>query len=74
MIPKQEQKLRENIRQLIEVVKQRRESTAAKILEEEARLRGIVRGLLNIELSNLSEGITPDNDPTPNKSTGIRSK
>ena len=71
MIPKQEQKLRENIRQLIEVVKQRRESTAAKILEEEARLRGIVRGLLNIELSNLSEGITPDNDPTPNKSTGI---
>tara|TARA_R110002073_G_scaffold7168_2_gene41155 strand:+ start:3144 stop:3968 length:825 start_codon:yes stop_codon:yes gene_type:complete len=71
MIPKQEQKLRENIRQLIEVVKQRRESAAAKILEEEARLRGIVRGLLNIELSNLSEGITPDNDPTPNKSTGI---
>ena len=71
MIPKQEQKLRENIRQLIEVVKQRRESAAAKIIEEEARLRGIVRGLLNIELSNLSEGITPDNDPTPNKSTGI---
>jgi hypothetical protein len=71
MIPKQEQKLRENIRQLIEVVKQRRESAAAKILEEEARLRGIVRGLLNIELSNLSEGVTPDNDPTPNKSTGI---
>ena len=71
MIPKQEQKLRENIRQLIEVVKQRRESAAAKIIEEEARLRGIVRGLLNIELSNLSEGVTPDNDPTPNKSTGI---
>ena len=71
MIPKQEQKLRENIRQLIEVVKQRRESAAAKIIEEEARLSGIVRGLLNIELSNLSEGITPDNDPTPNKSTGI---
>ena len=71
MIPKQEQKLRENIRQLIEVVKQRRESAAAKILEEEARLRGIVRGLLDIELSNLSEGVTPDNDPTPNKSTGI---
>lgn len=71
MIPKQEQRLRENIRQLIEVVKQRRESAAAKIIEEEARLRGIVRSLLDIELSNLSESVTPDNDPTPNKSTGI---
>ena len=71
MIPKQEQKLRKNIRQLIEVVKQRRESTAVKILAEESKLRGIVRGLLDIELSRIVEGITPDNDPTPNKSTGI---
>tara|TARA_R110002110_G_scaffold93480_2_gene243165 strand:+ start:467 stop:1288 length:822 start_codon:yes stop_codon:yes gene_type:complete len=71
MILKQEQALRKNIRQLIEVVKQRRKTAADKILQEEGRLRGVVRGLLDIELSRLAEGITPDNDPTPNKSTGI---
>jgi hypothetical protein len=38
---------------------------------EEDRLRNIVRILIETELKNITESTTPDNDPTPNKSTGI---
>jgi hypothetical protein len=67
----QEQILRENIKQLIEVVKQKRQTHQNTLLMEEERLRGIVRDLINVELKNITESATPDNDPTPNKSTGI---
>ena len=67
----QEQFLRENIRQLIEIVKQKRTTVQETLLVEEDRLRGIVRNLIDVELSNLNETTTPDNEPTPNKSTGI---
>jgi len=67
----QEQFLRDNIRQLIEVVKQKRSAAAAGLLNEEERLRKVVRDLIEIELRALTETTTPDNDPTPNKSTGI---
>jgi hypothetical protein len=67
----QEQFLRENIRQLIEVVKQQRIENQQKLLTEEDQLRKIVRNLIEVELESLKEAITPDNDPVPNKSTGI---
>tara|TARA_R110000824_G_scaffold507_2_gene3256 strand:- start:41 stop:874 length:834 start_codon:yes stop_codon:yes gene_type:complete len=67
----QEQFLRNNIRQLIEVVKQKRTVEAQNLLHEEDRLRKVVRGLIEVELRTLTEATTPDNDPTPNKSTGI---
>jgi hypothetical protein len=67
----QEQFLRNNIRQLIEVVKQKRTVEAQSLLQEEDRLRKVVRGLIEVELRTLTETTTPDNDPTPNKSTGI---
>ena len=67
----QEQFLRDNIRQLIEVVKQKRSAAAQSLLNEEERLRKVVRDLIEIELRTLTENTTPDNDPTPNKSTGI---
>ena len=67
----QEQILRENIRQLIEVVKEKRNNEQNAILQEEERLRTIVRDLIAVELRHLQENTTPDNDPTPNKSTGI---
>ena len=66
-----EQILRENIRQLIEVVKQQRIEKQQTLLNEEVRLRGVVRDLIEIELKSLRENTTPDNDPVPNKSTGI---
>ena len=66
-----EEILRENIRQLIEVVKQKRTLKEQTVLAEEERLRSIVSGLINYELSCLQEGGLPDNEPTPNKSTGI---
>ena len=67
----QEQILRENIRQLIEVVKQQRINEQKSLLQEEERLRGIVRELIEVEMQYLRETTTPDNEPTPNKSTGI---
>ena len=67
----QEQLLRENIRQLIEIVKDKRTKEQNKLFEEEERLREIVRNLIEVELRTLTENTTPDNDPTPNKSTGI---
>jgi hypothetical protein len=62
---KDEQILRENIRQLIKHVKQKK-------LNEEQQVRNSLKKLMRLELQKmLSEANTPDVDPTPNKSTGI---
>ena len=62
---KDEQILRENIRQLIRHVKQKK-------LCEEKEVRNSLKKLMRLELKKLlSEAATPDTDPTPNKSTGI---
>jgi len=60
-----EQILRENIRQLIRHVK-------VKKINEEKEVRNSLKKLMRLELkSMLSESSTPDNDPAPNRSTGI---
>jgi hypothetical protein len=67
----QEESLRSNIKQLIEVVKQKKTNEQKTLLAEEERLRGLVRTMIEQELTYLQEASVPDNDPTPNKSTGI---
>jgi hypothetical protein len=60
----QEEKiLRENIRQIIRLVKQKKNT-------EEDTLRQVVREFIDVEMHTLTEA-GPDVDPTPNKSTGI---
>ena len=60
----QEEKiLRENIRQIIRLVKQKNNT-------QEEQLRQVVREFIDIEMQTLTEA-GPDIDPTPNKSTGI---
>jgi len=62
---KDEQLLRENIRHLIQHVKQKKQL-------EESTVRNKLKKLLRLELrSMLNEADVPDVDPTPNKSTGI---
>ena len=56
--------LKENIRDLISLVKKKNKNN----LSEELQLRQIIREFLQIELK---EGSTPDNDPSPHSSTGI---
>ena len=63
MNPNEEKILRESIRHLIKHVKTKRSG-------EELELRSIIRQLIDVD-SAISEGQTPDVDPTPNKSTGI---
>jgi hypothetical protein len=58
--------LRETIRDLFSLVKQR---SAKKIKNEESVLREHIRSLIRIEL--LNEAGVPDADPAPHKSTGI---
>lgn len=55
--------LRESIRNIIKLIKHKRDS-------EESRLRTLVKEFINIEMQTLTEA-GPDVDPTPNKSTGI---
>ena len=64
MNPNEEQLLRENIRDLIRHVKQKR-------LDEEVTLRNVIGQFVDLEMRFMREGQTPDVDPTPNKSTGI---
>jgi hypothetical protein len=59
----EEKVLRENIRQIIRLVKQKKNT-------EENELRQVVREFIDIEMQTLNEA-GPDVDPTPNKSTGI---
>ena len=61
MNKQQEKSLRENIRQLIQYVKNKK-------LNEEEQLRQIIRSFAVQELNEVG---TPDVDPAPNKSTGI---
>ena len=61
----EEKTLRENIRQMIRFVKQKR-ATQAQL--DEQKLRGIIQKLIEVE--ELNEAL-PDDKPTPNKSTGI---
>jgi hypothetical protein len=56
--------LRENVRDLISLVKKRNNNKVS----EEQQLRQIIREFLKHELKEAS---TPDNDPSPHKSTGI---
>ena len=56
--------LRENVRDLISLVKKKNKNTQS----EEQQLRAIIREFLQHELR---EAKTPDNDPAPHKSTGI---
>jgi hypothetical protein len=56
--------LRENVRDLISLVKKKNKNN----LSEEQQLRQIIREFVKFELK---EGSTPDNDPAPHKSTGI---
>jgi hypothetical protein len=56
--------LRENVRDLISLVKKKNKNTQS----EEQQLRTIIREFLKHELN---EAGTPDNDPAPHKSTGI---
>ena len=56
--------LRENVRDLISLVKKKNKNTQT----EEQQLRAIIREFLQHELK---EAATPDNDPAPHKSTGI---
>ena len=61
----EEKKLRENIRHLIQHVKEKKQ------IEEES-LREVIRDIAHYEMKNLrKEAQTPDVDPAPNKSTGI---
>jgi len=61
----EEKVLRENIRQMIRFVKQKR---ATQVQLDEQKLRGIIQKLIEVE--ELNEAL-PDEKPTPNKSTGI---
>lgn len=56
--------LRENVRDLISLVKKKKK----KLISEEEQLRILIREFLQHQLSEAS---TPDNDPAPHKSTGI---
>lgn len=67
----EERMLRENIRHIIKIVKQKRSENENKILTERERLIEIIQSCIAKERSILFEVATPDNDPTPNKTTGI---
>ena len=56
--------LRENVRDLISLVKKKNKNTQS----DEQKLRAVIREFLKHELK---EAATPDNDPAPHKSTGI---
>jgi len=56
--------LRENVRDLISLVKKKNKNTHT----EEQQLRAVIREFVQYELK---EAKTPDNDPAPHKSTGI---
>jgi len=65
----EEQVLRENIREMIRFVKQKKEKELAA---EEEQLREIIRQFIDVEEELLlREAGLPDDKPTPNKSTGI---
>tara|TARA_R110002020_G_scaffold37239_1_gene112432 strand:+ start:27666 stop:28478 length:813 start_codon:yes stop_codon:yes gene_type:complete len=68
---KEEKALRENIRQIIKFVKQKRTKETKNNLGEESQLRNLIQQIVSAERSRIVEAATPDNDPSPNKTTGI---
>jgi len=64
----EEKALRNNIREMIRFVKQKK---TQQIELEELRLREIIRQFIDAEERLLTEAGLPDDKPTPNKSTGI---
>jgi len=64
MNSKQENILRESIRQAIKLVKRKK-------LKNESKLRSVIQEFINVELPKVIEGAVPDNDPAPHRSTGI---
>ena len=65
MNQQEERTLRENIRQLIQYVKEKK-------LNEEQELRALIKKFAHCEIESLiAEVSVPDVEPTPNKSTGI---
>ena len=65
-----EEKLRESIRQAIRIVKKKKLMAEEHVLQDENKLREIVRKFINVEMKLLNEA-TPDNDPAPHENTGI---
>ena len=63
---KDEKILRENIKQLIRHVKEKRSNPSEHKLSEEQQVRASLKKLMRLELKKiLSEASVPDNDPTP---------
>jgi hypothetical protein len=67
----EERMLRENIRHIIKIVKQKRLENENKTLSEREQLINVIQSCIAKEKEILSEVATPDNDPTPGKTTGI---
>jgi|TARA_R110000824_G_scaffold11540_2_gene50333 hypothetical protein len=67
----EEKLLRENIRQIIRFVKEKRATESKKTNDELMQLRGLIHDIVTTERANIYEVATPDNDPAPNKTTGI---
>jgi hypothetical protein len=65
-----EEKLRESIRQAIRIVKKKKLMAESQVLQDENKLREVVRKFINVEIKLLKEA-TPDNDPAPHENTGI---
>ncbi len=64
MNSKQENILRDSIRQAIRLVKKKKSTN-------EMKLRSVIREFIDFEMKSINEIGTPDNDPAPHKSTGI---
>ena len=65
-----EEKLRESIRQAIRIVKKKKLMAENQTLQDENKLREVVRKFINAEMKLIKEA-TPDNDPAPHENTGI---
>lgn len=65
-----EEKLRENIRQAIRIVKKKKLMAENQAAQDESTLREVVRKFISAEMKLLNEA-TPDNDPAPHENTGI---
>jgi Sec-independent protein translocase protein TatA len=65
-----EEKLRENIRQAIRIVKKKKSMAENQAAQDESTLREVVRKFISAEMKLLNEA-TPDNDPAPHENTGI---
>jgi len=70
MTTQEEELLRNNIRQLIEVVKHNKSNKEQKLLSEEKRLREIIRSLITHEIQLLEKSTIGQADP-PTDNTGV---